>query len=165
MYRRRPALAGLALAAAAVAVAVAPASANTTERFNFADTIVDRYSCSVTLTTNVQGDGTAHFASDGTWLSALIRVQYQGVVANPATGETIELTGRQIVTDAPGSVTSRGQGMFIRVPGKGVVLQDVGRLVFDPADGSTLAASAHVIRFDDPTAAARIDAAVCSLFS
>lgn len=155
--------AGLVGVLLAFAIAV-PAAANTTDRFSFSDTLVDSYSCGVVVTTEVVADGSVSFAKDGTWLSTSIRLRYLGEALDPATGQTIELTGRQIVTERPGEVAMRGQGTFIRVAGEGTVLMDVGRLVFDPSSHSTLSASAQVIRFDDPTARARTDAAVCSLF-
>jgi hypothetical protein len=154
------AFAGLLLA---VAIA-APTSANTAERFSFDDVIEDVYSCGVILTTQVHGDVIAHHATDGTWLGSSIRLRYDGLAVDPATGDAVELAGRQIVAESPDTVALRGQGIFIRLGGGGVILLDVGRLVIDPADDSTLFASAHVIAFDDPDAVARIDAAVCSLF-
>lgn len=153
-------LAGLALALAIAA----PVAAGTQDRFTFEDRLVDTFSCGVTLTTTVAGDGMARLAADGSWIATIVRLRYTGVALDPATGATLALAGRQVIEEAPGVATSVGQGMFLRLPGEGVVLMDVGRLVFDPSDGSTSFASAHVIRFDDPTAAARIDAAVCSLF-
>ena len=160
MRYRMSAVAGLLLA---VAVA-APASANTVERFSAVDVIEDTYSCGVVLTTDVDADLTVHFASDGTWLGTEIRISYSGRAVDPSTGQVIELASRQILSERADRITVRGQGIFIRLAGRGVVLHDVGRLVFDPADGSTIAASAKVIPFDDPEAIARIDAAVCSLF-
>jgi len=159
----RHTLAGFAGLILAVAVAV-PVAANSTDRFSFDDVIHNEYSCGVLETTHVYGDGTAYFGADGTWLSTTIRYRYDGLFADPATGATIAAKGRQILTEQAGSVVLRGQGTFIRVPGKGVVNLDVGRLVLNPADGTTIFASAKVVRFDDPEAAARIDAAVCSLF-
>lgn len=152
--------AGLLLA---VAIAV-PASANTAERFSFDDVIEDAYSCGVVLTTQVHGDVIVHLATDGTWLGSSIRFRYEGLAVDPATGDAVELAGRQIVAEGTDWIAQRGQGLFIRLAGSGVVLLDVGRLVIDPADDSTLSASAHVIAFDDPDAVARIDGAVCSLF-
>jgi len=153
--------AGLLLA---VAIA-APASANTAERFSFDDVIEDVYSCGAILTTQVHGDVMGHLATDGTWLGSSIRLRYDGLAVDPASGDAVELAGRQIVAEGPDTLALRGQGLFIRLAGSGVVLLDVGRLVIDPADGSTLSASAHFIAFDDPDAVARIDTAICSLFS
>src|SRR5919106_369031 len=159
-HRSAAGAAGLLLALAIAG----PAAANTQDRFSFHDELVETYSCGVVLTTQVSGEGTAHLAADGTWLFTTVRLFYDGVALDPTSGSRIELTGRQIAEEAPGAATSRGQGIFLRIPGSGVVLHDVGRLVFDPSDGSTIQASGKVIAFDDPTAAARIDAAVCSLF-
>jgi hypothetical protein len=159
----RHTLAGFAGLILALAVAV-PAAANSTDRFSFDDVIHNEYSCGVLETTHVHGDGTASFDADGTWLSTTIRFRYDGLFADPATGATIAATGRQILTEQAGSIVLRGQGIFIRVPGKGVVNYDVGRLVFDLPDGTTTFASAKVVPFDDPDASARVDAAVCSLF-
>ena len=159
----RHTLAGFAGLILAVAVAV-PVAANSTDRFSFDDVIHREYSCGVLETTQVYGDGTAYFGADGTWLSTSIRFRYDGLFADPATGTTINAKGRQILTEQAGTIVLRGQGMFIRVPGQGVVSHDVGRLVFELPDGTTTFASAKVIPFDDADAPARVDAAVCSLF-
>jgi hypothetical protein len=160
-------LAGLFIAVAGLLLAHAvagPVSANTTGRFSFDDVIVDTSSCGVVLTTQVHGDVTAHIANDGTWLVSQIKIRYAGVAVDPATGRTLHLPARQNVMERPDAIATSGQGIFIRVPGQGVLLLDVGHLVFDPTDGSTINASAHVIAFDDPTLEARIDEALCSLF-
>lgn len=160
MHRRLIAIAGLLLALAIAA----PVSAATTDRFSFEEQIVDSYTCGVVVTTRVIADGTAHLGADGSWRFTTIRFRYWGQAVQTATGRTIPLTGRQILMERPDQVALIGQGSFIRLAGEGVLLGDVGRLVFDPSDGSTIAASAHVLRFDDPDARARLDAAICSLF-
>ena len=162
MRHRRLTLAGVVLALAVAA----PVSANSSERFSWQEEIVDTSSCGVVLTTTILADVTVHLAGDGSWRSTAIRLRYDGVAVDTTTGASMDLTARQNLTEVPGGpITTRGQGIFLRVPGTGVVLHDVGRLVFDPSDGATLFRSAKVIPFDDPTAGARIDAAVCSLFS
>jgi hypothetical protein len=160
MYRSLIVLTGLLVALALAG----PASANTAERFSFNDVIVDAASCGVVLTTQVSGDVTAHLASDGSWLFSQIKVRYAGTAVAPATGMTIQLPARQNIIDRGEVIATSGQGIFIRLPGRGVLLLDVGHLVFDPGNGSTITASAHVIAFDDPTSAARVDEAICSLF-
>jgi hypothetical protein len=160
MRRQSMATAGL-LAALAFA---GPVSANTAERFSFDDVLVYTATCGVVLTTQVSGDGTAHIANDGTWLFTQIRIRYAGLAADPATGRTLQLPARQNIHERPDVVATSGQGTFIRVPAQGVLIQDTGHLVFDPGDGSTIRASAHVIPFDDPTSAARLDQALCQLF-
>jgi len=158
---RRLSLAAGVLLALAVA---APAAANTTERFVLDDTFSNEYSCGVVVTTRAVGDAIAHHGKDVSWLFGTIHIRYLGEGLDPATGEVINLTGRQIMLERPTAVALMGQGTFLHLPGEGVLLEDVGRLVFNPADGSTLTSSAHVIPFDDPTGEARIDVAVCSLF-
>ncbi len=160
MRLRFAALPGLLMALAIAG----PATANSLDRFSFEEELVQEFSCGALLTTHVEADGTAHLAPDGRWIFTNIRFAYTGLVADPSTGRTFDLKGRQILGERPGEAVLRGQGTFIRLAGEGVVLNDVGRLLFDPGDGSTIAASAHVIRFDDPAGADRIDAAVCSLF-
>lgn len=160
MRRQVAGLAGLTLALALAA----PAAALTSERFAFDDVLVNVYSCGVVETTHVHGDGTSWFAADGSWQSDTIHFRYAGRFEDPATGTVIEQKGRQTLTIDAVDIASRGQGVFLRLGGEGVVLHDVGRLVFDPGDGSTLHATPKVIPFDDPESAARIDAAVCSMF-
>lgn len=155
----RPA-AGLFLALAVAA----PVTANTQDRFTFEDGLAQTYTCGVTLATTVHGDGTARFDANRSWIGTTVRLRYAGIAVDPATGATVELIGRQVIHEAPDQAAAVGQGIFIRLAGEGVVLLDVGRLVFDTSDGSTLFASAQVIAFDDPTIVARVDAAVCSLF-
>lgn len=160
MHRRLYSMAGLLFALAIAA----PVSAATVERFSFEDQFVDSYNCGVVVTTRVIADGTAHLAADGSWRFTTIRFRFLGEAVQTATGLTIPLTSRQILMERPDQVATVGQGAFIRLAGEGVLVGDVGRLVFDPSDGSTIAASAHVVRFDDPDARAEVDAAICSLF-
>ena len=160
MRHRHPLVAGLLLAAAIVS----PAAASGVMRDSFTEVLVERYSCGVVVTTTVHADAAIHVAPDGSPGSIQLRFRYDGEAVDPDTGATIALQGRQIVTDEAGIIALRGQGMFLRLAGRGVVLHDVGRLVVDARTGETLAASARVLPFDDPTAAARVDAAVCSLF-
>jgi hypothetical protein len=48
--------------------------------------------------------------------------------------------------------TLNGQGISFHLPGRGLVFQDIGHLVFSNLTGLTIAASAKVIGFDDPNA-------------
>jgi hypothetical protein len=153
------ALGGLVLA---LSLAV-PAAARTTERFTIDDVLEKEYSCGVVETTQIHGEGTASFAADGSWLGDSIRFWYSGEFVDPATGRVIEQHARQNVTVTPSEVTTRGQGIFLRLAGEGVVMHDVGRLVFDPADQSTLFATPKVLAFGGDFDA-KIDAAVCSMF-
>jgi hypothetical protein len=160
MQRRIAAMTGL-IAALALA---GPASANTIERFPFQEEFVDTASCGVVLTTQISGDVASHFGNDGTWRFTQVKIRYAGVALDTATGATLELPARQNILDSGDVVATSGQGIFIRLAGEGVLLHDNGHLLFNPGDGSTIMASAKVVPFDDPTLAARIDEALCSLF-
>jgi len=150
--------------AVVMALAVAlPAAASTQDRFTIDGVIENVYSCGVIEVTQVHGDGLARWAGD-TLESVSIHFTYQGVFTDPTTGRQIAQLSHQNVTDQDGLVATRGQGIFLRVAGDGVVFHDVGRLVFDPSDGSTQAATPKVLPFDDATAGDRIDAAVCGMF-
>lgn len=140
-----------------------PAAARTTERFTIDDVIEKEYSCGVVETTQVHGEGTASFAGDGSWTSDFIRFRYSGEFVDPATGRVIEQHARQNLTITASEIAGRGQGTFLRLAGEGVVMHDVGRLVFDPADGSTFFATPKVLVFD-AALDAKVDAAVCSMF-
>jgi hypothetical protein len=155
-----------AIAAFCLATVVAgPAAANTQARFTFEDVTDHVYSCGVVGTTQVFGRGMATFTGDGTWIATAIHFTYYGTFVDPASGRTIEGQSHQNLTEADGLVATTGQGFFLRGDGEGLVLYDVGRLVFAPGDGTTQFATPKVIVFDSPDADARIDAAVCGMFA
>ena len=157
-----PAAGLAALALAGTMVATATASTHT--RFTINDTVAHEYSCGVIETTRIVGRATASFDGEGTWVGTSIHFVYDGTFTDPASGRVITQSAHQNVTEADGFVTMRGQGFFLRMAGEGVVLHDVGRLQFDPGDGSTLSATPKVLRIDDPDIDAISDAAVCGMF-
>jgi len=140
------------------------AAANTSDTFVINDLIERTYGCGVVETTQIVGRGTARFDGDGNWLSTSIHLTYDGTFTDPATGRTIPERSSQNITEKDGLIATRGQGTFLRVAGEGIVLHDVGRLVFDPIDGSTVSATPKVIPFDEVDIGAKIDAAVCGMF-
>jgi hypothetical protein len=142
----------------------APAAANETARWTDIHEISGSFSCGVVEETTATVEGTAYFDADGDWLKDIIRFTYDATYTDPATGKTISFSTRQIAGSTPGALTFSGQGVFVRAPGSGAVLVDVGRLVIDPSDGSTTFRSAMVLGLDDPSVPAAIDAAICSLF-
>jgi hypothetical protein len=142
----------------------APVAANETVRWTDTHDIDMTYSCGVIEDTTATIDGTAYFAADGTWLKDIIRFSYAASYTDPLSLRTVEFRTTQVVIADPGTIELLGQGVFIRVPVQGVVLLDVGRLAFDPSDGSTVFETASVLSFEDPTVPGRIDSAVCSLF-
>ena len=151
----------LALAVLALA---GPAAANESVRWTDTHEIGNTFSCGVVEDTTAVIEGTAFFAADGTWLKDIIRFAYHASYTDPGTGETVAYRTRQVVEADPDDVVFRGQGIFVRVAGEGAVLLDVGRLVINPADGSTVFKSANALALDDPTVFDRYDAAICSLF-
>jgi hypothetical protein len=153
----------IALAGALLLLSVAGTTlAGTTERFEDAFTIEKTYPCGVVEATEVSLVGTAFFDADGEWIRDQIRFEFDGTLTDPTDDESVELKGRQVALVQPGELALVGQGFFIRLPGTGVVLHDVGRLVINLEDGSTIFASAGVLTFEDMALA---DAAVCAQFS
>ncbi|HEX5014137.1 MAG TPA: hypothetical protein VFV72_08245 [Candidatus Limnocylindrales bacterium] len=160
MKRRLAGLAGIALALGAAL----PAAANTQDRFVIDDVVERDYSCAVHETTLIHGVGTAQLDGDGNFLFVSIQFTYRGTFTDPATGRTITQTGRQHFSDDGSTMNLVGQGTFLRMKGEGVVLHDVGRLVANLADGTTISATPKVLRIDDADVPARIDAAICGMF-
>src|SRR5262245_41971275 len=147
----------------ALAIAL-PAAAATLDRFTIDEVIQNEYSCGVVEVTKIHGEGTRLWDGESL-VSISIHFVYEGTFTEPSTGRQITQRSHQNVTNRGGLfIATRGQGIFLRVGGEGVVFHDVGRLVFDPGNGSTLSATPKVLPFDDPTSGDRIDAAVCSMF-
>ena len=140
-------------------------SATTAHRWTETRVIENTFSCGVVEHTTATIDGTAYFADDGTWLRDFVRFRYVATYNDRATGRTIDYRTRQVAEFTPDTGTLRGQGTFVRVPGDGVLLRDVGRLVFDPRTGETVFESAHVISFEDPDPGSAYDAAICAAFA
>jgi hypothetical protein len=140
-----------------------PAAANEAVRWTDIHDISNVFTCGVVEGTTATIEGTAYFDAEGNWLKDVLRFSYEASYTDPSTSRTIDYTTRQIITAEPGTISLMGQGLFVRAAG-GAVQLDVGRLVFDPADGSTVFKSAQTLAFDDPTVPDRYDAAICSLF-
>jgi hypothetical protein len=119
--------------------------------------------CSAVETVTVTVHGTVFFDADGTWVRTLEHAAYDSVLSGP-TGTSIPFDGHQNAEfTAVGITTLTGQGPNVRAPGRGLLYQDVGRLVFDvtvPFPGETLFASAKAVSFDafDPD---KLGAAIC----
>ena len=139
-------------------------AASSTVRWTDSHDIGNSFSCGVVEDTTAWIDGTAYFAADGTWLKDVLRFSYFASYSDPATGRTIESRTRQTVLADPEALTFVGQGLFVRAPGAGAVMLDVGRLTVDRTDGSTTFKSANAVAIDDPTAFDRYDTAICGLF-
>lgn len=159
---RRNSILGSAAMLLALTVA-APVAANETIRWTDSHEIANVFTCGVVEDTTAAIEGAAYFDAEGNWLKDVLRFSYDSSFTDSATGETITYTNRQVVTANPETISLMGQGIFVRAPG-GAVLLDVGRLVIDPADGSTVFKSARSLAGDFPTIFALYEAAICSLF-
>ena len=158
---RRIATAAGLLAALAI---TAPVSANETVRWVDTHEINNVFTCGVVEDTTATIDGTAYFDAGGSWIKDILRFTYAASYTDPSSGTTVEYTTRQVVEASPEHLTFVGQGLFVRAPGAGAVLLDVGRLTVDPTDGSTVFSSARTLGLDDPSVPQRYDDAICSLF-
>ena len=108
----------------------------------------------------VEVRGTAHFDGTGAWIKDTVRFQYRPTYSGP--GGSFSNKTNQVGTFTPASGSLRAQGTFFHGGHIGTVVYDVGRLVFDMADGSTLFATPKVIPLD-PVALAPVDQALCDL--
>jgi hypothetical protein len=162
MRRRILGLAG-ALSLALVLAVPAGVAAATSEPFEFTDHRLVDHGCGIVEDVTIAARGRAYFAGDGSWQRDIIHFSYQSVIRSTLTGRSIDTKATQTLEITPDTGTMRGQGVFVRVPGVGVVVYDIGRLVFDAADGSTIFASARAIGFDDFESFEAGEAALCDL--
>jgi hypothetical protein len=88
---------------------------------------------------------TTFFDEAGTPVRTQITVNFDGVVTNPETGESVENPAHQtiIVDIVEGTVVEVGLTFKATVPGEGVVFHDVGRVVFDAAGDVIFEAGPH----------------------
>lgn len=87
---------------------------------------------------------TTFFDQEANPVRAQITINFDGVVTNPATGESAEDPGHltEIIDLVDGTVTQVGLIIKATVPGM-VVFHDVGRVVFDAADNVIFEAGPH----------------------
>ena len=162
---RRPILAAAGAAILSLALAVpALAGGGWSEPFGFTEhDTIDR-GCGIVEELTKEVRGRAYFDASGEWQRDIIHFTYTSVIRSTISGRSITAKGTQIGEFTPETGTIRGQGAFVRGPGEGVVVMDVGRLVFNLADGSTIFASPGVIPFDGD-GIEEADAALCELLS
>jgi hypothetical protein len=129
--------------------------------FAWSDQYTVQHDCAIVEATTVEVRGTAYFDGSGGWIKDIVGFKYQAIYSGP--GGSFSNKTNQVGTFTPETGTLRAQGTFIHGGHIGTVVYDVGRLVFDRADGSTLFATPKVIPQDDPDAGARIDQALCDL--
>ena len=87
----------------------------------------------------VDGRVTTFFDHAGNPVSVQVRVHYGGTFTNSITGLTLRDPARVTITVdlQDGTVTEAGLFYGITVPGEGIAVLDVGKIVFD-ADGNVL---------------------------
>ena len=155
----------LAIALALIAATVTPALAGGTRsvRFSWSDHYMVDHPCGVIEDTTVTVRGTAFFDANGDWIRDQLVFAYDGVYTGPA--GSLANTTHQTGTFTPETGTLRAQGTFIHGGHVGTLVFDVGRVVFEGSDGSTLFATPKVIRLDDPAAFEALDQALCDLLS
>jgi hypothetical protein len=130
-------------------------------RFSWSDSYTVQHDCGIVESATVEVRGTAHFDASGAWIRDNVGFKYQATYTGP--GGSLTNKTNQVGTFTPDQGALRAQGTFIHGGHIGTVVHDVGRLVFDMADGSTLFATPKVIPLDDPDALTRIDQALCDL--
>jgi hypothetical protein len=155
---RRRIVFGLAAGSLGLALAAGPAAAATPVNSTWSDSWTVQHDCGVVESTSVTAREHAFFEG-GTWIRSIIQFDYVGLFVGP-TGKTLSVESHQNGTFTPTTGKLSGQGTFLRGAG-GVLVMDVGNLVFEIPSGTTLRASAQVLRFDDPDPGV-VDAALCA---
>ena len=130
-------------------------------RFEWSDQYTVQHDCGIVEAATVEVRGTAHFDGSGAWIKDIVGFKYEATYSGP--GGSLSNRTNQVATFTPANGSLRAQGTFIHGGHIGTVVYDVGRLVFDTSDGSTLFATPMVIRFDDTEALAQVDRALCDL--
>lgn len=150
---------GLAMGTLALALTAGPVAAAAPIQSSWSDTYTVQHDCGVVETTTATVRERAYFEG-GTWVRSALHFRFDGVYTGP-TGKTYEAVSHQNGVFTPDTGRFSGQGTFLRGAG-GVLVMDVGHLVFDLASGTTIQASAHVLRFDDPSFPDVVEAALCA---
>jgi len=119
-----------------VAVAAANAGQNTRETFTFSDPFSGSFDCgtfTATLSGHDNGRVTTWFDANGEPIRQIGRIQATETDVNESTGKSIDvMTSLTVHIDfAAGTTTLTGARNLSTVPGAGVVVQHVGRVVVD----------------------------------
>jgi len=138
----------LALAAAAGAVA----GKRTSETFEFSDPFSGSFDCgtfTATLSGHDKGRVTTWFDENGDPIKQIGRIQATETDVNVTTGTSIVVkTSLTVHMDfVAGTTTLTGVRNLSTVPGKGVVVQHVGRVVIGP-DGEPISLSGKFAEFE-----------------
>jgi hypothetical protein len=139
----------LALAATGAAFA----GKRTSETFEFSDPFTGSFDCgafTATLSGHDKGRVTTWFDANGDPIKQLGRIQATETDVNPLTGKSIDVTTSLTVhvDFVAGTTTLTGVRNLSTVPGKGVVVQHVGRVVIGP-DGDPISLSGKYAEFEE----------------
>jgi hypothetical protein len=139
----------LALAATGAAFA----GKRTSETFEFSDPFTGSFDCgafTATLSGHDKGRVTTWFDANGDPIKQLGRIQATETDVNPLTGKSIDVTTSLTVhvDFVAGTTTLTGVRNLSTVPGKGVVVQHVGRVVIGP-DGDPISLSGKFAEFEE----------------
>jgi hypothetical protein len=143
-------LAGAILALAATGAAFA--GKRTSETFEFSDPFTGSFDCgafTATLSGHDNGRVTTWFDVNGDPIKQIGRIQAIETDVNASTGKSIDVTTSLTVhiDFVAGTTTLSGVRNLSTVPGKGVVVQHVGRVVIGP-DGDPISLSGKFEEFE-----------------
>jgi hypothetical protein len=143
-------LAGAILALAATGAAFA--GTRTSETFEFSDPFTGSFDCgafTATLSGHDNGRVTTWFDVNGDPIKQIGRIQAIETDVNTSTGKSIDVkTSLTVHIDfVAGTTTLTGVRNLSTVPGKGVVVQHVGRVVIGP-DGDPISLSGKFEEFE-----------------
>jgi hypothetical protein len=143
----------------ALALAANPVAAAAPAQSSWSDTYTVQHDCGVVETTTVTVRERAYFEGNA-WVRSALQFRFDGVYTGP-TGKTYEAVSHQNGIFTPDTGRISGQGTFLRGAG-GILVLDVGHLVFDLASGTTIQASAMALAFDDPDYPRIVEEALCA---
>jgi hypothetical protein len=143
----------------ALALAAGPVAAAAPIQSSWSETYTVQHDCGVMESTTVTVRERAYFEGS-TWVRSALQLRFDGVYTGP-TGKTFEVVNHQNAVFTPDTGQLSGQGTFLHGAG-GVLVMDVGHLVFDLASGMTIQASAQALGFDDPIFPDLVEAALCA---
>jgi hypothetical protein len=152
MRRARVIIVGLAIVALATAASAAGAGQRTSETFTFSDPFFGSFDCgafTATLSGHDKGRVTTWFDAAGDPINQIGHIQAIETDVNATTGKSIDIrTDLTVHIDfVAGTTTLTGVRNLSTVPGHGVVVQHVGRVVIGP-DGQPISLSGKYAEFD-----------------
>ena len=140
-------IAGACLALPAAASAAPPQHF----RFQLDPVTVVHEPCGAVETITTTISGAEYLDAEGNSIRIQLHFDYAGVIT--AGDMTLRDEAHQNAIFTPSGLnTLNGQGIAFQLPGRGLVFQDIGHLVFSDQTGTTIRGSAKVVGFDNPDA-------------